>query len=342
MAIVLETLNGFWHTLSDMAPYLIFGFFMAGVLSVFISASVVERHLGGSGFWPVFKASLFGVPLPLCSCSVIPVATSIRRQGSSKAATTSFLLSTPQTGVDSILVTYSLLGPVFAIFRPLAAFLVGLIGGEAVEIFAPDDDDESQSGSAAGCSCCSLENRKPQIYRILRHGFITLPSDIGKELLVGLLIAGGIGTLLPPSFFSDYIGTGFAAMLVMMLLGVPVYVCATASIPIAAAMISKGVSPGAALVFLMTGPATNAATIAAIWKTIGRRETIIYLMTVVFTALGSGVLLDLFFELTSLPAISASRWMPPLWMRQTSAVALLAIIAYALWGEKLRSLWKQD
>lgn len=341
MAIVLETLNGLWDTLGEMAPYLIFGFFMAGVLSVFISTSLVERHLGGGGFRPIFKASLFGVPLPLCSCSVIPVATSIRRQGSSKAATTSFLLSTPQTGVDSILVTYSLLGPVFAIFRPLAAFLVGLIGGEAVELFASGDRDESQSGDAAGCSCCSEQNREPAIYRILRHGFVTLPSDIGKELLVGLLIAGVIGTLLPPSFFANYIGTGFTAMLVMMLLGIPVYVCATASIPIAAAMIAKGVSPGAALVFLMTGPATNAATIGAIWKMLGRRETLIYIATVILTALGSGLLLDLFFEITSLPALSPSRWMPPLWLRQTSAVALLAIIAYALWGEKLRLLWKR-
>lgn len=335
MNLVIDIMNGLWQTLCEMAPYLLFGFFAAGVLSVFLSPSFIERHLGGRGFLPVFKASLMGVPLPLCSCSVIPVATSLRRHGSSKAATMSFLLSTPQTGVDSILVTYSLLGPVFAVFRPLAAFLVGLIGGEAVRIGANKNENADAEESGCGCESCHSEHTSPAIVRILRHGFITLPRDIGKSLMIGLLIAGAISALVPPSFFAEQIGTGFAAMLVMMLLGVPIYVCATASIPIAAAMIAKGVTPGAALVFLMTGPATNAATIGAVWKIMGRRETVIYLATVVVTALASGMTLDVFFEISSIPAVSSPHWMPPEWLQISSALVLIGVILYATsWKKK--------
>lgn len=335
MEIALNIIEGLWRTLTEMAPYLIFGFLAAGVLSVLLSPTMIERHLGGSGFAPILKASLFGVPLPLCSCSVIPVATSLRRHGSSKAATTSFLLSTPQTGVDSILVTYSLLGPVFAVFRPLAAFIIGLIGGEAIRIAGGESTpNEEAEGRKCACECGTRENQPPAIVRILRHGFITLPRDIGKSLMIGLIIAGGIGAIVPPSFFAEHIGTGFGAMVVMMLLGVPIYVCATASIPIAAAMMAKGATPGAALVFLMTGPATNAATIGAIWRIMGRRETLIYLATVVITALACGVLLDIFFEITALPPTTTAQGMLPGWIKTISAVALIAIILYASYGKK--------
>lgn len=335
MEIATNILLGLWNTLREMAPSLMFGFLMAGVISVFLSPAVVERHLGGSGFKPIVKASLFGVPLPLCSCSVIPVATSLRRHGASRGATTSFLLSTPQTGVDSIVVTYSLLGPVFAVFRPLAAFIVGLIGGTAVRFWG--NGNGKNTGTEADCGC-SGDNKTggSVLARIFRHGFITLPRDIGKSLLVGLLIAGSIGTLLPPGFFSEYIGTGFPAMLVMMLLGLPVYVCATASVPIAAVMIAKGVTPGAALVFLMSGPATNAATIGAVWKIMGRRETLIYLATVAITALASGLLLDFLFEITALPSIDAPHRMTPSWLKTGSAIALIAITLYASYGYRLK------
>jgi uncharacterized membrane protein YraQ (UPF0718 family) len=136
---LFKFMHEFWEVLGEMAPYLLFGFLVAGILSVYISQKFVERHLGGRGFWAVLKASLFGIPLPLCSCGVIPVAASLRKQGAGKGAVTSFLISTPQTGVDSILVTLSLLGPVYAIFRPVASFIKGVIGGMAVSIFDPED-----------------------------------------------------------------------------------------------------------------------------------------------------------------------------------------------------------
>ncbi|MBN2302620.1 MAG: SO_0444 family Cu/Zn efflux transporter, partial [Lentisphaerae bacterium] len=263
MNLIITITADFWMTLSDMAPYLLFGFAVAGVLSILISTKFIEKHLGGQGLGPVIKASFFGVPLPLCSCSVIPVAASLRRHGASKAATTSFLISTPQTGVDSIMATLSLLGPVFAVFRPVAAFLAGVIGGLIVQATG-NRNETNQSPEECKDSCCAKEKKPGIIVRIFRHGFITLPRDIALPLLVGTVAAGFISALVPNDFFSGVLGTGIAAMLVMMLLGLPMYVCATASIPIAVAMMAKGVTPGAALVFLMTGPATNAASLSTV------------------------------------------------------------------------------
>ncbi|MFZ9011236.1 MAG: permease, partial [Anaerohalosphaeraceae bacterium] len=180
----------FWHTLSEMSPYLLFGFGIAGLLSVLINAERVEQHLGGGGLKAVFKASLLGVPLPLCSCGVIPVSMSLHKHGASKGATVSFLLSTPQTGVDSILVTYSLMGPIFAIFRPLAAFVTGVFGGcliNAVE----KHDTHARPKEKTECTdtCCANEKKQRPLTRAFNHGFVTLPEDIGRSMLVGLFIA---------------------------------------------------------------------------------------------------------------------------------------------------------
>jgi uncharacterized membrane protein YraQ (UPF0718 family) len=311
-----------------MAPYLLFGFFIAGILSIFLSAAFVEKHLGGHGIWPVIKASLLGVPLPLCSCGVIPVATSLSKHGSSKGATTAFLLSTPQTGVDSILATYGLLGPVFAIFRPIAAFAVGLIGGSIVSVVDPSSG-ENAGPEKCEDECCAHKQKRSRLIAALRHGFVVLPRDIAKPLLVGLVIAGAIATLVPENFFSENLGVGLVPMLVMMAVGIPLYVCATASIPIAAMMIMKGVTPGAALVFLMTGPATNAATIATLWKMFGRRTTLVYLAVVALTALGSGILLDYFFTVTDLPAGMHHAHMLPEPVKVIAAVLLIILTVAA-------------
>ena len=298
----LSIILGFWTTLTAMAPYLLFGFFVSGVLSVFISPKFVETHLGGKGFWPVIKASLFGVPLPLCSCGVIPVTVSLRKHGASKGASISFLLSTPQTGVDSFLVTYSLLGPVMAILRPIIAFITGLIGGTAIQVFVQETPSASNNNfSETNQNSGGDKPHESKLLRALKHGFITLPKDIGHPVLLGLVVAALISAFVPERFIIEGVGTlgTFGTMLVMMAMGIPVYVCASASVPLAAVMIAKGISPGAALVFLMTGPATNAAALATIWKVMGSRTAIVYLLTVVLCALGSGLLLDLIFpELT--------------------------------------------
>ena len=289
----------FWTVLAEMAPYLLFGFLVAGILAVIIPQEMVERHLGGEGLMPVLKASLFGVPLPLCSCGVIPVAVSLKRNGAGKGATTAFLISTPQTGVDSIMVTLSLLGPIYAIFRPVAAFVNGLVGGALVTWFG--GKEEAPSGVSAGQCCedgtCSAhDDKEGRLTRIFRHGFITLPRDIGKAMLIGLVISAAISVLVPKDYFAAYLGGSVWAYLVMLIVGIPVYVCATASVPIAAMLIVSGISPGAALVFLMTGPATNMASISTIWKILGKRTTFVYLASIAATSVVSGILLDVIYR----------------------------------------------
>ncbi len=323
-------MTNFWATIIEMAPYLLFGFFMAGLLSVLVSQRMVERHLGGRGFWPLFKASLFGVPLPLCSCSVIPVSMSLRKHGASKGATIAFLLSTPQTGVDSILVTLSLLGPIFAVFRPFAALATGLVGGTLVDIFGHAGGADSQPPEKCTDECCS--GKQPsKVIRGLKYGFVTLPRDIGRAMLIGLIVAAFISALVPANFFADKLGTGIFAMVVMMLLGIPVYVCATASVPVAAALMMKGLSPGAALVFLMTGPATNAASLVTIWKVLGRSTALLYLAAVAGCALASGILLDYIAAGMDIEMAHGTHQMLPNAVKYASALALVAVMGYALW-----------
>ena len=328
----------FWDVLSEMAPYLLLVFAVAGGLSVFLSATWIERHLGGEGFWANFKASAFGVPLPLCSCGVIPVAASLRRHGAGRGATTAFLISTPQTGVDSILVTFSLLGWAFAIFRTLAAFLSGLLGGALVSLGAggvektPPPEPQPASGGCCKSGCAhSHTPSKSRWRRMLEHGFLELPQDIGPALLVGLVLSAGITVLIPAKLFAESLGGGILAMLVMLAVGIPIYVCATASVPVAATMmLHAGVSPGAALVFLMTGPATNAATLAVVYKTMGRRTAVLYLLSVAASALGAGLLLDWTLLAADLQVGPEMAWMLPGWLRSFCAVALLAILGWGM------------
>ena len=319
-----------WETFREMSPYLLLGFFVAGVLSVLVRPELVERHLGGRGLWQVAKAAVFGVPLPLCSCGVIPVAASLRRHGAGAGATTSFLISTPQTGVDSIMVTYSLLGPLFALFRPVVAFLSGLLGGALVNAFGYENGPVPKTRPACTAECCSpVDGRRGGFARAMRYGFVTLPRDINKALVIGIIVAGAISAALPDNYLAGALGGGILSMIVMMAVGIPVYVCATASVPIAAALIAKGVSPGAALVFLMTGPATNAATVTTVWKIMGKRVAAIYLGSVAASALAAGLLLDAVFTARGAAAAAHAHRMLPGWAQTGAAVVLLAVLAGA-------------
>lgn len=359
MELVVDILVASWAVFADMAPYLLLGFFFAGVLSILISAEWVERHLGGRGLGQVFKASLFGVPLPLCSCGVLPVGASLRRQGASRGATTAFMLSTPQTGVDSIAVTYALLGPVIAVVRPLAALVTGFAGGALVHVADRPDDDEASAAATAGagqasCSldgCCDKEPaHRHSFLDALRYGFVTLPRDIGKALLVGVALSGVISALVAPDTLRAYLGGGIVPMLAAMAIGVPLYVCATASTPIAASLIVAGLSPGAALVFLITGPATNSASLVTLWKVLGRRATILYMVTVAVGALATGIAVDALVGSGLVPLsalVDAAAASAPAhehhhaggvgwWIGQTSAVVLLLLVAFALWWPRRR------
>lgn len=343
----------FWAVLSEMAPYLLLGFIVAGMLSVLISPELVERHLGGRGVWPSIKAAAFGVPLPLCSCGVIPVSASLRRHGASRGATTAFLISTPQTGADSILVTYSLLGGVFAVFRPVVALVSGIAGGLAVELTekrgkpanaetpAPPANAQGQKrGKDARGNGREAGPPAGRIRAALGHAFVTLPGDIANSLLVGLVIAAAISSLVPQDYFAGILGGGIVAMLIMMLVGIPVYVCASASVPIAAVLVAKGVSPGAVFAFLVTGPATNAATILTVWKLMGGRTTAVYLATIAGSALGGGLLLDLLLNPATMPMVHADHHMHAAggWMifKTLCAVFLMGLLVAAIVRRRLK------
>ena len=333
-----QILLDFWNTATEMSPYLLLGFFVAGILSVLVSQKFVEKHLGGRGIRPLLKASLFGIPLPLCSCGVIPVSMSLHKHGASEGSTISFLLSTPQTGADSILVTLSLLGPVFAIFRPVVALVTGIVGGSIVNAFGQDPKYESQPSPKCTDECCEETDKKRKIARGLKYGFVTLPRDIGKAMLVGLIIAAVISAVIPDDFLAEkLLGTGIFAMVAMMFLGIPIYVCATASVPVAAALILKGLTPGAALVFLITGPATNAAGFTTIWKVLGRRTAIIYLFTVMVCAIGAGLLLDTMLPELSVSVKSHMHQMGGSVFEHLAAVVLLAVLVYAILSGKKKT-----
>jgi uncharacterized membrane protein YraQ (UPF0718 family)/copper chaperone CopZ len=299
MGVLQSIIIASWAMLVEMAPYLLLGFTVAGLLSVMISPRWVERHLGNRGLGQVFKASLFGVPLPLCSCGVIPVGASLRQHGAGKGATTAFMLSTPQTGVDSIAVTYALLGPFLAVVRPVAALLTGFLGGSLVYAFDRKDDDRPvdelpKQACSSGSDCCEddEEPRKKTLFDGLAYGLVTLPRDIGRALIVGILLSGLISALIEPHALEATLGGGIWPMLVAMAVGIPLYVCATASTPIALSLIHAGLSPGAALVFLITGPATNGATLTTLWRVLGRRSVVIFLLTVAVGALATGIAVD--------------------------------------------------
>jgi uncharacterized membrane protein YraQ (UPF0718 family) len=243
-------------------------------------------------------------------------------------------LSTPQTGVDSIFATLSLLGPVFAIFRPVTAFVTGIIGGTLVNVFDREKEDLNRPKEDCSDECCSSSNKTSRIFRGLKYGFVTLPRDIGKAMLIGLVIAACISVLVPKDLFAEkLLGTGIFAMVVMMFLGIPVYVCATASIPVAAVLILKGLTPGAALVFLITGPATNAAAFTTIWKALGGRAAIVYLFTVAISALGAGILLDMMFPDLGPSVRTHLHQMEPSILGHISAVVLLAVLGFAIFSK---------
>ena len=290
----INTFINYWNEIIslfiEMSSFLIFGFIISGLLFIVISKEIIANNLGKSGLLSVVKASIFGIPMPLCSCGVIPVATSLYNRGASKGATLSFLISTPQTGVDSILITYGMLGPFFAITRPIIALITGVIGGLFADSIIKSDFQTNIK--------IDHEHPKKSLVDALKYAFITLPQDIAWPLVKGILLAGLITILIPNNFFQDYGITGWYALIMMAIVSIPMYVCATASVPIAAGLIlSSNLEPGAALVFLMAGPATNVATISVINKTLGNKIVYIYLSTIFTFSILFGALINKFIDI---------------------------------------------
>ncbi|MDD3066122.1 MAG: permease [Endomicrobiaceae bacterium] len=276
---------------NEMAPYLLLGFFFAGILHVFVPQSVFSKYLSKNNFASVLTAALFGVPLPLCSCGVIPTAMALRKEGASKGSVISFLIATPQTGVDSIMATYSLMGLPFAIIRPIAAFCTAVFGGFFSNIFIKN---EQQNNAVSSITCA--ENIKTgmqnKIKEVFKYGFVDILQDIGKWLILGILIAGVITYFVPDSFFQMFSDNLFLSILFVLILAVPMYMCATGSIPIAIALMMKGISPGTAFVLLMAGPATNIVSILIIGKVLGRRTLILYLLSIISGSIAFALIID--------------------------------------------------
>ncbi len=277
---------------NEMSPYILLGFFIAGLLHSFVKPEMMARHLSGKGIKPVIKAALLGIPLPLCSCGVLPTAVSLHRQGASKGATSSFLIATPQTGVDSIAATYSLLGLPFAIMRPIAALAGSLLGGSATNLFCNEYDEKRAPQNHDMTSGPSAQSFGERLISALRYGFVDMVGSVGKWLVIGLIIAAIITVAVPDEFFLRLSSYPILAMLVMVVIAIPMYICATGSIPIALSLICKGLTPGVGFVLLMAGPAANFASVMILKKNLGKRATIIYVMSVITTALFFGILID--------------------------------------------------
>ncbi len=280
------------YMLNEMSPYILLGFLIAGLLHAFVSRETFARHLSGHSLGTVVKAALIGVPLPLCSCGVLPTAIAMRRNGASRAASSAFLISTPQTGVDSIAATWSLLGPAFAIMRPIAALVTAVFGGVAV-----GTTERNQEESEACAVAPDANEERPatfggKILASLRYGFVDLVGSIGLWLTIGLIIAALITVYVPADFFSILGNKPIVSMVIALIVAVPMYVCATGSIPIALSLILKGLSPGTAFVLLMAGPAANFASFTLISREMGRRAASVYLGSIIVGAMAMGLAID--------------------------------------------------
>lgn len=341
MRLILNIFVESWQLLLDASVYILFGILIGGLLKVFLSPAYVARHLGQGRYSSVFKAALFGVPLPLCSCGVLPAAAALKRQGANNGATTAFLISTPESGIDSISVSYALLDPIMTVARPLAAFVSAIIAGCIENTFNPPRPQLAMAadlscpvdGCCDGVDCSPAEHAKHHnLFEKIRAGmcyaFGDLWGDLAGWFFIGLLLAGLISALVPDDLITSYLGGGFVAMLLMLAFGIPLYICATASTPIAAAMILKGVSPGAALVFMLAGPATNMATISVLVGMLGRRATVVYLTCIAVTALLFGLALDGIYAALGLSAkatVGQSGELVPYPVQLVAALLILAL-----------------
>lgn len=314
--------------MNEMSPYLLLGFLFAGLLHTLVPKDKIARYLGANNFRSVVNAALLGIPLPLCSCGVVPTGLSFYKNGASKGSSISFLISTPQTGIDSIMITYSMLGLPFAIVRPIIALFTGIFGGWFANYATRSETQAAETHVEKDIPGQASSNK---VVEILKYGYVEFLQDIAKWLVIGLLIAAFISLAIPEHFFEQYKGNEFINMLIAIAIAGPLYVCATGSVPIAAALMMKGLSPGAALVFLMVGPATNAATITMMGKVLGRKTLFVYLGTVIASALIFGFIINAlpfdWFGMTHMDHTAHNhKEMLPDWLMTASSITLFILI----------------
>jgi len=347
MNILLEIITESWELLRESSIYVLFGIFVAGLMRVFVRPEAVSRHLGKGRVSSVLKAAALGVPVPLCSCGVLPAAVSLKRQGANNGATAAFLISTPESGVDSIALTYALLDPVMTVARPAAAFATAAVAGIAENMLSLDKEEKTIQPDLR-CpvdNCCDGVDCLPEVHKghhtffqKLKAGFsyalFELWEDIAPWFLLGLLLAGVITSLIPSDLMTKHLGGGLSAMLIMLAVGIPLYICATASTPIAAALILKGVSPGAALVFLLAGPATNVTSLTVLFGLLGKRATAIYLASIAVVSVACGLALDqvyAFLGISAQAVAGQAAEIIPLWVQVAGALVLLMMSAGPLY-----------
>lgn len=345
MTAIINILGFSWDMFLDSSIYMLFGLFCAGLISAYSRTEVIGKYLGKGKVRPVFLSALIGIPIPLCSCGVVPAAAGLKKQGANNGATLSFLISTPETGVDSIPLTYALMDPLMAIIRPVVAFISAVTAG-LTENFTGKQDLPGKSllnqTPMPGTSCnkpSSFTGKKPglikssKIYGGLKYAFIDLLGDIGKWFIIGLLIAGLISYLMPENMIETYLGNNFLAMFVMLMTGIPMYVCATSSTPIAAALVLKGLNPGAALVFLLAGPATNIASLGMVYKMLGKKALSIYIFSISACSLLFGFLTDLLYKglnISAKASIGKTAELIPVQAELAAAVILTILLINAV------------
>ncbi|MBN2135607.1 MAG: SO_0444 family Cu/Zn efflux transporter [Acidobacteria bacterium] len=338
--VIVETVSVF----NELSFYLLLGLFFAGIIKQFIPTEFLINHLGKSNLISVFKAALIGVPLPLCSCSVLPTAVAIKKKGASSGATTAFLISTPETGIDSISMTYALLDPIFTIFRPLAAFFTAIVCGSSVNYLENREQAKNKKLKKAETKKDTNDSGYSEIAKnaisrdsfleIFKYGYFRLLGEIAGWLLLGLFFAGAIAAIIPESFFTKYLSDPLLSMLVMIVIGVPIYICATGSTPIAAALIAKGLNPGAALVFLLVGPATNISSFFVLKKYIKKKYLAVYLISLIIVSLFLGLIINMFYGPGESPVSTASGEMGrglPSWLQVFSSIILAMLLLRALY-----------
>ncbi|MBW2676549.1 MAG: SO_0444 family Cu/Zn efflux transporter [Deltaproteobacteria bacterium] len=341
MNFIVGILNETWHLFLESSLYIIFGLVISGLLRTFLNPSSVARHLGQGRITSVIKAALLGIPIPLCSCGVLPAAASLKKQGANNGATTAFLISTPESGADSIAISYALLDPILTVARPVIAFITAAIAGiaenltgakEEIQPVAPDISCPID-GCCDGKDCSPEKHRHHHtLYEKLASGLKFAATEVWGDLVllffVGIFLAGAITYMIPDDLVGRFMGGGLSSMLIMLVVGIPLYICATASTPIAAALILKGVSPGAALVFLIAGPATNITSMTVLLGLLGKRATIIYLGTIAVLAVLFGLAVDQIYAISGISARAslgqAAEIIPP-FAKYLGAFLLMAI-----------------